>query len=146
MIKSFSINKNTNPSVNEEKIYVLACILVEAAMIDEVFGEDEKTIILNILKNYFNLNDNNYLQSMIEKAINTFKESSDLITHTKKIKENWALSDRRDVIEMLWKVCLVDGKLEPYEDMLIRRIAGLIYVDDKNRNVAKKKAMENLNK
>ena len=47
---------------------------------------------------------------------------------------------------MLWKVCLVDGKLEPYEDMLIRRIAGLIYVDDKNRNVAKKKAMENLNK
>ena len=46
---------------------------------------------------------------------------------------------------MLWKVCLVDGQLEPYEDMLIRRISGLIYVDDKNRNLAKKKALESLN-
>ena len=57
----------------------------------------------------------------------------------KKIKQNWPIEKRIEVIEMLWKVCLVDGVLEPYEDMLIRRVSGLIYVDDKNRNLAKKK-------
>ena len=47
---------------------------------------------------------------------------------------------------MLWKVCLIDGVLEPYEDMLIRRVSGLIYVDDKDRNLAKKNAINTLNK
>ncbi len=144
MFKSFKIDKNLNAFQKEEKIFALACILIEAALVDEFFGNDERLIISKILKNYFNINDNNYLQSIIEKAISTSKESSDLVSNTKKIKENWNLKDRIDVIEMLWKVCLVDGVLEPYEDMLIRRIAGLIYVDDKSRNIAKKKAIENL--
>ena len=64
-----------------------------------------------------------------------------MITYTKKIKQNWDIEKRIEVIEMLWKVCLVDSVLEPYEDMLIRRISGLIYVDDKNRNLAKKPYM-----
>ena len=76
-------------------------------------------------------------------AIKACKESSDLITYTKKIKQNWDIEKRIEVIEMLWKVCLVDGVLDPYEDMLIRRISGLIYVDDKNRNLAKKMLLEN---
>ena len=63
-----------------------------------------------------------------------------------KVKENWSLEKRIEVIEMLWKVCLVDGVLEPYEDMLIRRVSGLIYVDDKNRNIAKNNALKSLNK
>ena len=46
---------------------------------------------------------------------------------------------------MLWKVCLVDEILEPYEDMLIRRVSGLIYVNDKDRNIAKKNAIKKLN-
>ena len=144
MFKSFKIDKNLNAFQKEEKIFALTCVLIEAALVDEFFGNDERLIISKILKNYFNINDNNYLQSIIEKAISTSKESSDLVSNTKKIKENWNLKDRIDVIEMLWKVCLVDGVLEPYEDMLIRRIAGLIYVDDKSRNIAKKKAIENL--
>ena len=53
------------------------------------------------------------------------------------------MEKRIEVIEMLWKVCLVDV-LEPYEDMLIRRVAGLIYVNDRNRNIARKNAESKL--
>ena len=67
-----------------------------------------------------------------------------MLLYTKKIKENWDIEKRIEVIEMLWKVCLVDGVLDSYEDMLIRRISGLIYVDDKNRNLAKKNAIKKL--
>ena len=64
-----------------------------------------------------------------------------MITYTKDKQLGHRKKD--EIIEMLWKVCLVDGVLEPYEDMLIRRISGLIYVDDKNRNLAKN-AIKNL--
>ena len=120
-------------------------MLVEAALVDEDFGEDEKKIIFNILKKQFKKESSSSINKIITEAIESFNNSSDLITHTKIIKENWKLDDRIDIIEMLWKVCLVDGQLEPYEDMLIRRISGLIYVNDKNRNLAKKKALDSLN-
>ena len=47
---------------------------------------------------------------------------------------------------MLWKVCLVDNNVDPYEDMLIRKIAGLLYVEAKDSNDAKKKALKSLEK
>ena len=39
---------------------------------------------------------------------------------------------------MLWKVCLIDNNIDPYEDMLIRKISGLLYVEAKDSNEAKK--------
>ena len=137
--------KSDMPIIKDDKIVSLSCLLVEAALIDEEFGEDEKKIIFNILKKQFKEESSNGINKIIAEAIDSFNNSSDLVTYTRKIKENWQLNDRINIIEMLWKVCLIDGKLEPYEDMLIRRISGLIYVDDKNRNLAKKRALANLN-
>ena len=145
MFNLFKKKKIAAPTINDDKIVSLSCLLVEAALVDEDFGEDEKKIIFNILKKQFKNESSSSINKIITQAIESFNNSSDLITHTKKIKENWELDDRIDIIEMLWKVCLVDGQLEPYEDMLIRRISGLIYVNDKNRNLAKKKALDSLN-
>ena len=47
---------------------------------------------------------------------------------------------------MLWKVCLIDNILDPYEDMLIRKIAGLLYVEAKDSNAAKNKVLKSLKK
>lgn len=128
----------------DDSLLTIACVLVEAALIDNNFGEEEKNIIVNILhKNYDKLKIED-IHNTLNKAIEYSKDSSDLISFTKKIKKNWPIEKRIEVIEMLWKVCLVDGILEPYEDMLIRRVAGLIYVDDKDRNIAKKNAEKRL--
>ena len=45
------------------------------------------------------------------------------------------------VIEMLWDVAYADGVLDPEEDLLIRRIAGLIYVDDRERVMARQRVL-----
>ncbi len=149
MFKTFFKKKNKaidkDSIIIDEKIFPLACLLVEAALADEKFGEDEKTIIVNILTKQFESKDVKYIDEIVNKALIAFNESSDLISHTRIIKEKWPLKQRIEVIEMLWKVCLVDGILEPYEDMLIRRVSGLIYVDDKNRNIAKNNAISTLN-
>lgn len=145
MFNLFKKNKKDVSAIKDDKIVALSCLLVEAALVDEDFGEDEKKVIFNILKKQFKNESSSSINKIITEAIDSFNNSSDLITHTKKIKENWKLDARINIIEMLWKVCLVDGQLEPYEDMLIRRISGLIYVNDKNRNLAKKKALDSLN-
>ena len=43
---------------------------------------------------------------------------------------------------MLCKVCLVDNNIDPYEDMLIRKIAGLLYVEAKDSNEAKQRVLK----
>ena len=148
MFKSFFKKKNSddlkeNSSI-DDNLFTIACILVEAALVDNNFGNEEKDIIIKILQKQYEIKNIKDIKNTLDKAIKASKESSDLITFTKKIKQNWPIEKRIEVIEMLWKVCLVDGVIEPYEDMLIRRVSGLIYVDDKNRNLAKKNAIKKL--
>ena len=148
MFKSFFKNKINDelkkPSAIDDNLFIIACVLVEAALVDDNFGNEEKNIIIKILQKQYKIKNIKDINDILDNAIEACKNSSDLITYTKKIKQNWAIEKRVEVIEMLWKVCLVDGVLEPYEDMLIRRISGLIYVDDKNRNLAKKNAIKKL--
>ena len=148
MLKSFlkkKKNKLKESSDVNNNLFTIACLLAEAALVDNNFGNEEKNIIIKILQKKYNLNKIEDINNTLDKAIKACKESSDLITYTKKIKQNWSIEKRTEVIEMLWKVCLVDGILEPYEDMLIRRVSGLIYVNDKDRNIAKKNAIKKLN-
>ena len=148
MFKSFFKKKINNElkksSPLDEDSFTFACVLVEAALVDNNFGNEEKNIIIKLLQKQYKIKDIKDINDILKSAIDTCKESSDLITYTKKIKQNWPIEKRIEVIEMLWKVCLVDSVLEPYEDMLIRRISGLIYVDDKNSNLAKKSAIKKL--
>jgi uncharacterized tellurite resistance protein B-like protein len=148
MFKSFFKNKTNNgskkPSPINDNLFTIACVLVEAALVDNNFGNEEKNIIIKLLQKQYKIKNTEDINNILDKAIKACRESSDLITYTKKIKQSWPIEKRIEVIEMLWKVCLVDGVLEPYEDMLIRRVSGLIYVDDKNRNLAKKNAIKKL--
>ena len=147
MFNLFSKKKQTSAElkINDEVLAVMY-LLVEAANVDEVFEEKEKKIIVTIIKKQFQIEDSKLIEEAIEKVDKSLQENGDLITHTKKVKNNWSLEKRKEVIEMLWKVCLIDDSLDPYEDMLIRKIAGLLYVEAKDINEAKKQALKSLEK
>ena len=104
--------------------------------------EREKNIISAIIQKQFSISDIKLINETIDKVNKSLAESGDLVSHTKKIKNSWSLDKRKKIIEMLWKVCLVDNSLDPYEDMLIRKIAGLLYVDPKDCNEAKQKVLK----
>ena len=48
------------------------------------------------------------------------------------------------LIETLWEIVLIDGKIHDFESNLIRRLAGLLYISDVNCGNAKKRALSNL--
>ncbi len=147
MFNLFSKKKQapSEKKINDEVLAVIY-LMIEAANIDEVFEEKEKKIIATIIKKQFQIESDVLVKDTIEKVNESLRDNADLITHTKKVKDSWSLEKRKEVIEMLWKVCLIDNSVDPYEDMLIRKIAGLLYVEAKDSNDAKKKALRSLEK
>ena len=145
MFNLFSKKKQTVPKqkINDEALAIMH-LLVEAANIDEVFEEKEKKIIATIIEKQFKIKNTKLVNETIEKVNESLKIGSDLVSNTKQVKNNWSLEKRKEVVEMLWKVCLIDNNIDPYEDMLIRKIAGLLYVEAKDSNDAKLKALKSL--
>ena len=107
-----------------------AALLSEAASMDMNFGEDEKRVIVDLLSRRFKISLEES-KDLLELGKETAEKGNDLLSFTKKLKDAWNFEERSKFIEMLWNVALADKVLDPYEDMLIRRVAGLIYVNDK---------------
>ena len=112
----------------------------------KILKKKKKKIITTIIEKQFKIEDKKLIEETIENINTNINENIDLIAHTRKVKDNWSLEKRKEVIEMLWKVCLSDNNIDPYEDMLIRKIAGLLYVEAKDSNEAKRKALKSLEK
>ena len=118
-----------------------AALLSEAASMDMNFGDDEKKVIVELLRKRFEISLEES-QDLLELGMKAAENGNDLLSFTKKIKDAWNSEERTKFIEMLWRVAIADEVIDPYEDMLIRRVAGLIYVNDKERGEAKKRALQ----
>ena len=125
--------------------YHLACaaILCEAASMDGEFDDKEKSLIMNLLQKQFSL-DYSETVSLFKDAKNISENASQLYGFTKIIKNSWDIEKKIRMLEMLWEVAYVDGYLDAAEDMLIRRIAGLIHVDERDRIRAKQKILNKM--
>ena len=147
MLASFrDIFKNKDVKIEKSsEEYHLACaaILCEAASMDGTFDNEERLLIMNLLKKQFSLNEAE-VNELFEAAKNISENSSQLYGFTKVIKNSWDIEKKIRMLEMLWEVAYADGKLDAAEDMLIRRIAGLIHVEDIDRMKAKQKVLNKI--
>ncbi len=148
MFTSFkNIFKNPNIKIEaSDDEYKVACtaLLCEAASMDGVFDDNEKKLILVLIQKQFNVDENEANKIYIE-GKDLAENSAQLYGFTKIIKESWDNRKRISLLEMLWELAYVDGKLDASEDMLIRRIAGLIHVEDRDRIEAKQRVLKKLN-
>ena len=78
---------------------------------------------------------------LIERASQLFSHVIVGIASNPSKKPLFSLEERVEMIEMLWKVAYADGALDPREDSLIRRVAGLLYVEDRDSGRARKKVL-----
>jgi uncharacterized tellurite resistance protein B-like protein len=127
------------PHVADPRLSV-AVLMVEAALQDEHFCERERGTIQTLLMRRFALTAGEYAQ-LIECAEQQNKQMVQLLGHTSDISETMAMNERVEVIGMLWEVAYADDQLHPEEELLIRRIAGLISVGDRDRVFARQQAI-----
>jgi len=126
-----------------EKDLAAAALLVEAAYMDGSLGTRERQAIEDILIRRLGL-DKTEAEDLFQAALGAQAEATHLMRFTRTIKDHYSQEERIELIEMMWQVAYADGILHDYEDSLIRRVAGLIYVSDFERGAAKKRVLEEI--
>jgi len=138
-----SDNSASHKAAFSDKDLAAAVILVEAACMDGRLDDVERATIDNILKNRFSLNGEE-ARELFTAAQSAQEDATHLMRFTRTLKDNYAEAERIALIEMMWEVALADGVVHDYEDSLIRRVAGLLYVSDFDRGAAKKRAQDRI--
>ena len=107
----------------------VASLMITTAKHDGIFDEIEKEEILKLLNNYFKLTDES-LNNLFEISVSMVDNASDIHQFTTKINSSLDDEEKLVIIEMLWKIIIADGRIDDYENALIRKLSGLLYIDD----------------
>ena len=144
MISFFKNKEKEENTVNNDKSYSnIAALLIHVAKIDENYEDKEKEIIKKTLIELGAASSN--IDELISKASIIEKNSNQILNFTKEVK-NAPLSDKIKIVESLWKIIYSDDNADMYEANLMRRLAGLLYVDAKIMGDLKEKIKQELKK
>jgi uncharacterized tellurite resistance protein B-like protein len=127
----------------DELELAVAALLIEAARMDDQFDAAERATIERLLKARFDLS-HEAVHRLMDSAEAAVRQSTQFFPFTRQIVQHISHEDRAHILEMMWEVAYADGALDPHEDALLRRIAGLIHVSDQERGLARRRALENV--
>ena len=127
------------PSPEDELRMASACILVEAALIDGHVDEREMEHIHDVLGQHFDLQAEE-VQVLVAEATRIADDAVCWHRFTRVLRSEFDAEERLIMMQQLWQVVLADGELHAFEDSLIRRIAGLLHIDDSDRALARRRA------
>jgi uncharacterized tellurite resistance protein B-like protein len=123
----------------------LACaaLLARAAQLDGHLDCEEQAAMLRLMVERFSI-DEAAAREILGEAVDDLDTSNDIYRYTKVLREAFDEADRIDLMEMLWEVVYADGTLHELEAQLMRRMAGLMFVDDRDSGAARKRALAKL--
>ena len=121
-------NKKESENENNVSLIAVASLLIHSAKIDENFTDKEKKIIKNALIEMGA--DTIKVDEIIDEAEKKEKDSNQILDFTRKIK-NISEEDKKIIIESLWNIIYSDENADMYETNLMRRLSGLLYLDNK---------------
>jgi len=125
---NFFKNKEKDKINSNDFLSKVASLLIHAAKIDEVYTDDEKEIVKNTLIKLGAESSN--IDKIMSKATLDEENSNQILDFTREIK-NTSESSKIKIIEALWEIIYSNKKADMYESNLMRRLAGLLYIDKK---------------
>ena len=117
----FDKNKNKN-------FIKIASLLIHAAKIDENFSKEEEVIISKALLKIGADQDN--LENILKEGKEIEENSNQILDFTREVKN---MDDKKkiEIIETLWRIIYSNKEADMFETNLMRRLAGLLYIDNK---------------
>ena len=125
---------------NNKFLTKICALLIHAAKIDENYTHKEEEIIKKTL-NELGVEDEN-ISKTIEEAKVIEENSNQILDFTRKVK-NLPEQDKIKIIEALWSIIYSNKDADIYETNLMRRLAGLLYIDNKTMGDIKEKVKQN---
>ena len=125
----------------EHDVRVAACALfVEMARIDEKFTEAEMNTILSIVQDRYGLS-REHADALVAEADKELDKSVDLWQFARLINENYSIDEKIEIIELLWRMVFVDGKMDRYEHYLMNKLKNLLRLSHDQLIAAKLKVL-----
>ena len=124
----FDLFKKKTEKEESISLIAIASLLIHSAKIDQNFTEKEKNIIQKALVEMGA--DTSNIEQIIEEAEEKEKDSNQILDFTKEVK-NISEDEKKIVIEAIWKIIYSDKNADIYETNLMRRLSGLLYLDNK---------------
>ncbi len=129
------------PENREHDIRVATCaLLVEIGRIDETFTDAELETVLGILEDKYDLS-KEHADALMAEAEVALRNSLDLWQFAKLINENYTNEEKIAIVETLWQVVYVDGKMNQYEHFLMNKLKNLLRLSHKQLIDAKLKVL-----
>ena len=111
---------------SDHDIRVATCALfVELARIDEEFSPAELEAILSILNEKYGLS-KDHAQTLLAETEKELEKSVDLWQFSNRINLNYSMVEKLEIVEMLWRIVYVDGKMDQYEHYLMNKLKNLL--------------------
>ena len=117
-----------NKEENTSNLVKIAALLIHAAKIDQNYSIEEEEIIKKTLVSLGA--EQNDLDNLITKASKSEENANQILDFTREIK-NLEEMDKIKIIKSLWKIIYSNKDADIYETNLMRRLAGLLYIDSK---------------
>ncbi len=140
---SFFKNKNINHNNDEDIFSKVASLLIHIAKIDQNYTAKEKEIVSKTILELGAKKEN--IEKIVSIAEKNESNSNQILDFTKEVK-NMEEVDKEKIIEALWTVVYSDGNSDMYEENLMRRLTGLIYLNKKKVGDIKERVKKKLNK
>ena len=140
---SFFKNKKKNEMNDNYSYSKVAALLMHAAKIDEAYDKKEEDIIKKTLIELGAKNSD--IDKLISEAATIEENSNQILDFTREVK-NIPEPDKIKIIESLWRIIYSDDSADMYETNLMRRLAGLLYIDVKIMGDLKEKIKDELKK
>jgi uncharacterized tellurite resistance protein B-like protein len=124
--KVAGVNAKTTKQKTQQDLLVAVCaLLVEMARADNTFTATEMETILSILREKYGLSQE-HADAIVTEAEEELKESVDLWQFAKLINDNYSIDNKIELIELLWRIVYVDGKMDKYEHYLMDKLGRIL--------------------
>jgi uncharacterized tellurite resistance protein B-like protein len=119
----------------------VAVLLLELARADFEFAAVEREAIRKLLMQRYRL-DAAQAQALLVEAKTQSETAISLYDYVAALNARLAPAQKYELLRMLWQVACADGRIEPHEEALLRKLAGLLYVPEADYVRAKLEVLE----
>lgn len=118
-----------------------AALMVEMLRADDGARELEAELVERLLRRHFQIDDD-AVARLLELGSDKADRSVSLHEFTRLIHEHFSVAQKATVVEMLWRVAAADGHIDPHEELLVRKVADLLYLPQAAWVKAREAALE----
>jgi len=116
-----------------------AALLIELCKSDSSIDESETSALVEILRSRFELAESD-LEELMRLAEEEAHQATSLYQFTSLMNENFEYAEKVQLILNMWEVAYADGRIDRYEEHLIRKVSDLLYLSHKDFITSKQQA------